>query len=262
MCVCTSIKPGKPVYPVRSMTSAPGGTAVASEETLRILLPSRATTALVHNLPLPSHNLPKRTARTVFAAGFSCGHTLVASATATPAPRINRFRRMKPSSRRHISTAPNRLLIQLEEECNRDSWRELIRAECSVALGGLRGTGSCGGGRDRRHGRRNSGSLRTQAQFLQGQRIEFAAGIEPMASLELLHGFHGGIVPFPARCSCKGSVFGERLLNFGDAIGSRSLLPPLPPLGMFAGCSNVRFAGSALRFCRSRFGCRHPVLRR
>src|ERR1700688_1068939 len=269
MWVCTSIKPGRPVYAERSMTSAPAGTADASEDTLRILLSSRTTTALVHNLPLPSHNLPKRTARTIFAAGFSCGHMFAASAMATQAPKINRFHRMKPSSRRHTSAAPNRLLIQLEAECNRDSRRELIRVQCLVALGGLRGTSSRGGRRHRRHGRRDSGGLRTEAQFLQSESIQLAAGIEPMARLELLHRFHGGIVPFPVGCSGEGSIFGESLLNLGDAVGGGSLLPPLPTLGMFAGFFDVRFAagsrawrfaGSALRLCRNRFGGRHSRL--
>src|ERR1700738_4214512 len=128
MCVCTSIKPGKPVYFERSSTSAPAGAAEESGVTLRILLLSMTTTASVHNLPLPSHNLPKRTALTEFGAGFFCANGLTARAIAAMTPNIIRFHRMKPSSRRHSSPRPNKLLIQLEEECNRDSRREVTGA--------------------------------------------------------------------------------------------------------------------------------------
>src|ERR1700682_283963 len=123
MCVCTSINPGKPVYFDRSSTSAPAGTAEESDATLRILLLSMTTTAFVHNFPLPSHNLPKRTTLTALGAGFSCANVLAARAIAAMTPNIIRFHRMKPSSRRHSSPRPNKLLIQLEEECNRDSRR-------------------------------------------------------------------------------------------------------------------------------------------
>src|SRR5229473_3044630 len=36
-------------------------------------------------------------------------------------------------------------------------------------------------------------------------------------------------VPFPVRFSRERTVFRERLLNLGNAVGSRDLLPPLPP---------------------------------
>src|SRR5260370_30407229 len=79
MCVCTSIRPGSPVYLERSIVSAPAGIAEASVVTARILPPSMSTIGLGHTLPLASHNLPKRTALTLFAPGFSwattCGDT-------------------------------------------------------------------------------------------------------------------------------------------------------------------------------------------
>src|SRR5260370_15573175 len=107
MCVWASIKPGKPVYFERPITSAPGGGADESDVTLRILLPSMTTMAFVHNLPLASHNLPKRTAFTAFAAGFSCADACAASPAATNTPEITRFHRMKPS-RRHTYSLPCR----------------------------------------------------------------------------------------------------------------------------------------------------------
>src|SRR5260370_36717945 len=104
MGVWASIKPGKPVYFERSITSAPAGAADESDVTLRILLPSMTTMAFVHNLPLASHNLPKRTA---FAAGFSCADACAASPAATNTPEITRFHRMKPS-RSHPYDVPCR----------------------------------------------------------------------------------------------------------------------------------------------------------
>src|SRR5216683_8210170 len=107
MCVWASIKPGRPVYFERSITSAPAGAADESDVTLPILLPSMTTVAFVHNLPLASHNLPKRTTFSAFAAGFSCADAGAASATATNTHEITRLHRMKPS-RRHTYSVPCR----------------------------------------------------------------------------------------------------------------------------------------------------------
>ncbi len=139
-----------------------------------------------------------------------------------------------------------------------------------LALGGLRGARCGGGGSHWRHGRCNSRRLRTKTQFLQGKRIEFAAGVQPVASLELLQRLHGGIVPLPVGCSGERPIFRQSLLNLGDAVGSGSFLSPLPPPGVFArfpcprsaACGRARrFASSAHRPCRAR-SCRHPALRR
>src|SRR6266404_4937652 len=98
MCVCTSIRPGSPVYLERSMVSAPAGIAEASVVIARIFTPSMTTIALVHTLPLASHNLPKRTALMLFAPVFSWAKTCVdtsASSTAI-AVRDNRMTTVLP----------------------------------------------------------------------------------------------------------------------------------------------------------------------
>jgi len=141
-------------------------------------------------------------------------------------------------------------------------------AGCLLALGGLRGARCGGGGSHWRHGRCNSRRLRTKTQPLQGNCIQLAAGVQPVASLELPHGFNGGIVPFTIGRPGERSIFRQSLLNLGDALGSGSFLSPLPPLGVFArflrsaACGRARrFASSALRLCRAR-SCRHAALRR
>jgi hypothetical protein len=56
-----------------------------------------------------------------------------------------------------------------------------------------------------------------------------------MARLELPHGVSGGIIPLAIWGPGERTIFGERLLNLGDAFGSWRFLPRLPPFGMFAG---------------------------
>src|ERR1700719_3735516 len=93
MCVCASIRPGSPVYLERSMISAPGGITDASVVTVRILPASTITIAFVHNLPLASHNLPKRTALVFFEPGFSWARPRVDTnvSSTTVATRTNRM---------------------------------------------------------------------------------------------------------------------------------------------------------------------------
>jgi len=67
--------------------------------------------------------------------------------------------------------------------------------------------------------------LRTEPQLLQGHRVQLAAGIQPVPGLELLHGFDRRVAPLTAGLAAKRAVFGQRLLNFGNAFGSRDLLP-------------------------------------
>jgi hypothetical protein len=50
-----------------------------------------------------------------------------------------------------------------------------------------------------------------------------------MRFLEFPGRLNGRSVPLPIRFSREGTVFRERLLNLGNAVGSGSLLPPLPP---------------------------------
>ncbi len=70
-CVCTSIRPGRPVYLERSIVSTPAGIVEASVVTERILPPLTITIAFVQTLPLASHNLPKRTALMFLPPGLS-----------------------------------------------------------------------------------------------------------------------------------------------------------------------------------------------
>src|SRR6266403_1918629 len=122
MCVCTSMSPGNPVYFERSIVSAPAGIATASVVTLRMRSPSTMTMAFVQSFPLASQSLPKRTAFTGLALGFSCAQI----PPTHDAPR-NTARRilivfMAHSSLRLRTNLPRnvRLLIQLTKECNRE----------------------------------------------------------------------------------------------------------------------------------------------
>src|SRR6267378_8035933 len=68
-----------------------------------------------------------------------------------------------------------------------------------------------------------------------------------MSSLELPHGFDGGVIPLAAGLAAERALFSQRLLNFRDAFGSRDLLPPLPPAGM-SGSLPARLAGRGSRW--------------
>src|SRR5207253_9905335 len=81
-----------------------------------------------------------------------------------------------------------------------------------------------------RHGRRNPSGLRAKAQLLKGFRIQLPRWIQPMRFLEFSRRFNRRSVPLAARFSGERTVFCERLLDFGNAVGSRGVLPPLPPL--------------------------------
>jgi hypothetical protein len=65
--------------------------------------------------------------------------------------------------------------------------------------------------------------------------------------LELLHGFNRGVVPLAAWRSGKRAVFGEGLLNLGNALGSRCFLALLA-LGMFAGLLHAGLTSSGSRW--------------
>ncbi len=65
-----------------------------------------------------------------------------------------------------------------------------------------------------------------------------------MRLLEFPGRFNRRSVPFPIRFSREGTVFRERLLNFGNAVGSRGLLPPLPPVRFLRFSFSVRRAPS------------------
>src|SRR5579859_1387115 len=222
----------------------------ASALTLRILLPSMTTTALVHSLPLASHSLPKRTALSALAEGFSCPEK--GSATANMVAKINRLNRTKLSSRRHTWCVRCRQTSKSVGEGKQ--WRFVAEL---VAVGGLRGSRGSGRGSRRRHGRGDSGSMRAEPEFLQGQGVELAGGIQAVARLEFLHALDGGIVPLSVGGAGKGAVLGEGLLNLGNAVGSGSFLPPLPP-GMLVGLSGVWLAAGS---GPGRLACRAPGLR-
>ena len=83
----------------------------------------------------------------------------------------------------------------------------------------------------RRHGRRNSCGLRAKAQLLKGFRIELPRRIQPMRFLEFSGRFICRSVPFSVRLSAERTVFSERLLDLGNAVGCGNFLPPLPPAG-------------------------------
>src|SRR6267378_8557548 len=134
MCVWTSINPGNPVYFERSTISAPEGISDASVVTLRVRSPSTITIAFVHSFPLASHNFPKRTALTALASGFAWARRpLTQNARRRTATHVRMsFIRETLRMRRHFRRK-ERLLIQLWQECNRETveiycWRRAVCA--------------------------------------------------------------------------------------------------------------------------------------
>jgi hypothetical protein len=97
------------------------------------------------------------------------------------------------------------------------------------ALSRLRGRwrqlGSIGGREWARYARR----CRAKAQLLKGLGIQLPCGIQAMRFLKLSHGLNGSIIPLPAWLPCVRPVFSQRLLDFGNAIGSRGFLAALAP---------------------------------
>src|ERR1700730_7864377 len=121
MWVCALIRPGSPVYLEKSIVSAPAGIAEGSVVTARILPLSTTTIAFVQTLPLASHSLPKRTALTFCAPGFSWARTRVDTNTSSAAIAI-RDTRMSTTLPREVQHARwFSVLIQFCKECKRDS---------------------------------------------------------------------------------------------------------------------------------------------
>ncbi len=94
----------------------------------------------------------------------------------------------------------------------------------------------------RRHRRGNTRGLGAKTQLLKGFRIELPRRIQPMRFLKFPRCFNGWSVPLAVRCSCERTVFRERLLDLGYAVGSRGLLSPLPTLRSFRGLCPMRRA--------------------
>jgi hypothetical protein len=119
-----------------------------------------------------------------------------------------------------------------------------------------RQSGSAG----RRQRRRSARGLRTQAQLLKSPGIKLSRGIQAVGFLKLSYRVHCGIVPFSVGLPRIRAIFCKGLLDFGDAISSRSLLAAFPPPGSFRRFFPVRFTPrcgacrflccTALRLCR------------
>src|SRR6266513_81466 len=227
MCVCTSIRPGNPVYFERSIVSAPAGIADASVVTLRIRSPSTSTMAFVQSWPLASQSFPKRTALTVLVPGFSCAQNPPTyDAPRTAARRI--LIGFMEHSPLHLHTHAVHCLTSNSVV---DGMQSRRTAGLQLATSRLRGCRFLQGRRTHgRHGRRYTRGLGAKPQLLKGFRIELSRRIQPMRFLEFSRRFHCRSVPFPVRFSSERTVFRERLLDLGNAVGSRGFLSSLPTL--------------------------------
>ena len=119
---------------------------------------------------------------------------------------------------------------------------------------------SCGGGKFRGGvGRRRFGHAcdrGTEPQSLKAQGVQFSRWVQAVRFLELPQSILRGVVPLSAGRSRIGTIFRERLLDFGDPIGSRLLLAALLSLG-----SSGRFlaVGTLVRGGSGGFLCRRAL---
>jgi len=136
--------------------------------------------------------------------------------------------------------------LRLSDRLRGGGLRLWLRAGGRLRRWSLRGRMRCrrgGGRRRRRDGGGDAGYVGAEAEALEAAGVELAGGVETLRGLKLLQRGDGARVPLAVGIAGVIAIARERGLDFGDAIGRRSLLRRLA-------------RGRVMMFCRFLFGRR------